>query len=50
MVASCPNNKLKDKKEVVMNGVSTQINGGIGNKSSNKRGHGEANKSGSIIY
>jgi hypothetical protein len=33
-----------------MNGVSTQISGGIGNKFGNKRGHGEANKSNSIIY
>jgi hypothetical protein len=46
----CPNNKFKDKKEVVVNGVLTQTNGGIGNKFGNKRGCGEANKFDSIIY
>ncbi len=42
------NNKLNNKKKVVMNGVSAQP-GNIGNKSSIKGGHGEANKFGSII-
>jgi hypothetical protein len=46
----CPNNKLKDKKEVVVNGILTQTSGGIINKSGNKRGCGEANKFDSIIY
>jgi hypothetical protein len=44
------NNKLKDKKEVAMNGILAQTNGGIKNKSSNKGGHEKANKSNSIIY
>jgi hypothetical protein len=39
----CPNNKLKIKKEVAINGVSTQISGGVGKKSGNKRGRGEVN-------
>ncbi len=43
------NNKLKDKKEVEMNGVPTQP-GDTWNKSDNKRGHRKANKCGSIIY
>ncbi len=33
-----------------MNGVATQTNGGTRNKYDNKRGCGEANKFGSIIY
>ncbi len=33
-----------------MNGILTQTGGGIGKKSDNKRGRGEANKSSSIIY
>jgi hypothetical protein len=33
-----------------MNGVTTQTSGGTRNKFDNKWGHGEANKSGSIIY
>jgi hypothetical protein len=33
-----------------MNGVSAQTGGGIGNKSINKRGRGEAKNSSSIIY
>jgi hypothetical protein len=45
-----PNNKLKDKKEVAMNGVSAQIDGGTRNKSNNKGGRIEGNKSRSIIY
>jgi hypothetical protein len=45
-----PNNKLKDKKEVVVNGILTQIGGGTRNKSSNKRCREEVNKFGSIIY
>jgi hypothetical protein len=44
-----PNNKLKDKKEVVVNGVSTQLNG-TRSKSNNKGGHEKVNKFGSIIY
>jgi hypothetical protein len=44
-----PNNKLKDKKEVAVNGVLAQF-GGTGNKSSSKRGQGKGNKSTSIIY
>jgi hypothetical protein len=44
-----PNNKLKDKKEVVVNGVLAQF-GGIGTKFCNKGGRKEANKFGSIIY
>jgi hypothetical protein len=44
-----PNNKLKDKKEVAMNGVLKQ-HGGIRNKSNNKRGHKRTNKSNSNIY
>jgi hypothetical protein len=32
-----PNKKLKDKKEIVVNGVLAQL-GGIGTKSSNKGG------------
>ncbi len=44
-----PNNKLKDKKNVVVNGILAQ-HGGIGNKSGNKGSHKEANKSSSIIY
>jgi hypothetical protein len=43
------NNKLKDKKEVEVNGVPTQL-GDTLNKSDNKRGHRKANKCGSIIY
>jgi hypothetical protein len=43
-----PNNKLKDKKEVVVNGVLAQP-GDIGNKYNNKGNHGEVNKYGSII-
>jgi hypothetical protein len=37
-----PNNKLKYKKEVAMNGILAQL-GGTRNKSSNKRGRGEEN-------
>jgi hypothetical protein len=44
-----PNNKLKDKKEVVINEDSAQL-GGIGNKSGDKGVHGKVNKSSSIIY
>ncbi len=44
------NNKLKDKKEVAMNGVLAQINGGTRNKFGNKGGQGNANKFGSIVY
>jgi hypothetical protein len=44
-----PNNKFKDKKKVVVNGVSTQP-GEIGNKYGNNKVCGEANESGSIIY
>ncbi len=33
-----------------MNGILAQTSGGAGNKSNNKIGHGEANKSSSIIY
>jgi hypothetical protein len=44
-----PNNKLKDKKNIVVNGILAQ-HGGIGNKSSNKGSHREVNKSSSIIY
>ncbi len=44
------NNKLKDKKEVAMNGILTQTRGSIGNKFDKKRGCGKANKSSSIIY
>ncbi len=36
--------------ELVVNGISTQTNGSTGNKSSNKKGCGKANKYGSIIY
>ncbi len=43
------NNKLKDTKEVVVNGVSTQF-GGIKTKSSNKGAREKVNKSSSIIY
>ncbi len=43
------NNKLKDKNEVVVNGVSTQL-GGIRNKPGDKGGHGKMNKSNSVIY
>lgn len=42
-----PNNKLKDKKEVV-NGISAQP-GGIRIKFDNKEGYKKTNKSGSII-
>jgi hypothetical protein len=45
-----PNNKFEDKKEVVMNGISTQIGGGTRNKSCSKGGHKEVNKFGFIIY
>jgi hypothetical protein len=44
------NNKFKDKNEVAMNGVLAQIGGNIRNKFGNKGGHGEANKSSTIIY
>jgi hypothetical protein len=44
-----PNNELKDKKEVAVIGVSTQL-ADIGTKSNNKGGHGEVKKFGSIIY
>jgi hypothetical protein len=44
-----PNNKLKDKNEVVVNGVLAQP-GDIGNKYGNKGDHKEVNKFGSIIY
>ncbi len=39
---------LRNKKELVMNGISTQL-GGTWIKSNNKRSHIEANKFGSII-
>ncbi len=45
-----PNNKLKDKNEVVVNGVLTQLGTRARNKFNNKGGHGDANKSSSIIY
>jgi len=44
------NNKLKNKKEVAVNGISTQTNGGTRNKFGNKGGCGEVKKSSSIIY
>jgi hypothetical protein len=44
------NNKPKDKNEITMNGILAQTNGGIGNKSDNKRGCGKTNKFSSIIY
>ncbi len=44
------NNKLKDKNEVTTNGILAQTNGGIENKSDNKKGWGKKNKFGSIIY
>ncbi len=44
-----PNKKIKNKKEVVVNGVSAQP-GNIINKFDNKGGHGKVTKSGSIIY
>lgn len=44
-----PDNKLKDKKEAVVNGVLAQL-GGTGTKSNNKGGRKEAKKFGSIIY
>ncbi len=43
------NNKPKNK-EVTVNGVLAKTNGGTRNKSSNRRGHKEANKYGLIIY
>jgi hypothetical protein len=45
-----PNNKLIDKKEVVMNGILAQTSGGTRNKSRSKGGCEEAKKYGSIIY
>jgi hypothetical protein len=44
-----PNNKLKDKNEVIVNGILAQP-GGAKNKSSNKANRKEVNKSSSIIY
>jgi hypothetical protein len=44
------NIKLKDKKKVALNGVSTQTNGGARNKVNNKRGGEKPNKFDSIIY
>jgi hypothetical protein len=35
------NNKLKDKNEVTTNGILAQTNGGIENKSDNKKGLGK---------
>ncbi len=45
-----PKNKLKDKKEVAMNGVLAQISGGTRNKFDNKGHHGDVKKFDSIIY
>jgi hypothetical protein len=44
------NNKLKDKKEITMNGVLAQTSDGTWNTSNNKRGFREVNAYGSIIY
>jgi hypothetical protein len=44
-----PNNKLKDKQKIIVNGILAQPSG-IRTKLHNKRGHGETNKSNSIIY
>jgi len=45
-----PKNKLKDRKEVTMNGVLAQIGGGTRNKFDNKGHHGDGKKIDSIIY
>jgi len=45
-----PKQQTYIKKEVAMNGVSTQTGGGTGNKSCNKGGRRKANKFGSIIH
>jgi hypothetical protein len=47
-ITSTTNKKIK--KKVVVNGISTQIGGFTINKYGTKGGHGEANKSNSIIY
>jgi hypothetical protein len=44
------NIKLKDKKEVAMNGVLAQTNGGAGKKFNNKSRREKKNKFDSIIY
>jgi len=39
-----PNNKFKNKKPIVVNGVSSQFSGEIKHKSGNKCSRGKANK------